>query len=50
MKVAIPGPGTGEAGGVPISAATPEWSSDSSQGPCSEAPAIQIEPGAVVDA
>ena len=35
---------------APISATTPEWSIESSQGPRSEAPAIQIEPGAVVEA
>jgi len=38
--VTRPGPATGEADSAPISAATPEWSIDSSHGPWGEAPAI----------
>ena len=47
VKVASPGPATGEGSSVPISATTPEWSIESSHGPCEDVPAIQIEPGAV---
>jgi hypothetical protein len=50
MKVAMPGPASGETLADPISAATPEWAMESSQGPWPEQPAIQIEPGAVVEA
>jgi hypothetical protein len=49
MKVANPGPATGEAGSIPISATTPEWSIESSHGPWDDAPAIQSEPRAVVE-
>jgi hypothetical protein len=49
MKVANPGPGTGEVGNAPISATTPEWSIESNHRPRDDAPAIQSEPGAVVE-
>lgn len=44
-----PRPNTGEGGRAPISAATPKRSSESSHGLWSDAPAIRIEPGAVVE-
>jgi hypothetical protein len=50
MKVATPGPDSGEGGSESISAMTPEWSSETNHGPRPEALAIQIELGAVVEA